>query len=316
MSERPRMATEPSRPGPGIGSGRLIERVTDLGWAAGWAVVGRLPERLVRSATTAIADLVWRGSGKQVRRLESNLARVRPEASPGEIRELSRQGMRSYARYWGEAFRLHRLSRQDVLERVVTHHEERLHDALATGKGVVAALPHQANWDLAGAWVRARDLTLTTVAERLKPEKLFDRFVAYRRALGMEILPLTGGEDPFPLLADRLRAGGLVCLVSDRDLSERGVEVDFFGAVARMPAGPVVLGARTGAAVLPVTMWYEGDRMHVWFHPPVGDKGSSRSIRERTQQLADAFAEGIAAHPEDWHMLQRLWIADLERPAA
>ena len=296
---------------------RILERVIDLGWAAGWSVVGRLPERFVRSGTAALADLIWRRSGKQVRRLESNLARVRPQATPTEIRELSRLGMRSYARYWGEAFRLHRLSRQDVLDRVVTHHEQRLHDGLAAGRGVVVALPHQANWDLAAAWVRARDLSLTTVAERLKPEKLFDRFVAYRQSLGMEILPLTGGDDPFPILAERVRAGGLVCLVADRDLSERGVQVEFFGAATRMPAGPVALGLRTGAAVLPVTMWYEGDQMHVWFHEPVRPAaGRPGSIRGLTQQVADAFAEGIAAHPEDWHMLQRLWLADLESPAA
>lgn len=296
----------------GRGVRRLSESVADIAWMAGWGLVSRLPEGLARSGFAAIADLVWRGEGKQVRRLENNLARVRPDASSAEIRQLARAGLRSYLRYWCEAFRLHRLDRQQILDGVVVHDKHRLWEPLRDGQGVVAALPHQANWDLAAAWVQATDGKLTTVAERLKPEKVFDRFVAYREALGMEVLPLTGGEDPFGTLAERVRGGGLVCLLSDRDLSERGIEVDFFGATARMPAGPAALKVRAGAVLLPVTMWYDGPRMHIRFDPPLEPRGAGHAIRDLTQQLADAFAAGITRHPEDWHMLQRLWVDDLE----
>jgi phosphatidylinositol dimannoside acyltransferase len=153
---------------------------------------------------------------------------------------------------------------------------------------------------------------LTTVAERLKPESLFDRFVEYRKSLGMEVLPL-GDLHVFGVLAQRLRAGRLVCLLGDRDLTASGAEVLFFGERAKMPAGPAVLALQTGAALLPVTLRYTPDGVHARFHPEVTPPEAARpeQIAMMTQAVADAFAQGIAENPQDWHMLQRLWLADL-----
>jgi phosphatidylinositol dimannoside acyltransferase len=259
---------------------------------------------------------VWKRRGKSVLRLESNLARVVPDADPARLAELSKAGMRSYMRYWMESFRLPTWSPQRIKAGIHVDDVHHLTEAMDAGRGVVVALPHLGNWDLAGAWVTT-DLKLpfTTVAERLDPESLYDRFVAYRQGLGMEVLPHSGGS-AFGTLARRLRSGGLVCLVADRDLSASGVGVKFFGDTARMPAGPALLAQQTGAVLLPVTLWYDGTPvMKGRIHPPVevpatGDRTEKTS--SMTQALADAFAVGIAEHPEDWHMLQRLWLADLE----
>ncbi|WP_424214685.1 phosphatidylinositol mannoside acyltransferase [Streptomyces sp. BI20] len=291
------------------------ERLVDGAYAAGWAGVRRLPAPAAAALGRTVADATWRRRGAGVLRLESNLARVVPDASPERLRELSRAGMRSYLRYWMESFRLPAMDPKGFGRAVELEDDHRLREAIASGRGVVAALPHLANWDLAGAWVTGHlGVPFTTVAERLKPASLFDRFVAYRESLGMEVLPHTGGA-AFGTLARRLRAGGLVCLVADRDLSSSGVEVDFFGSAARMPAGPALLAQQTGAVLLPVTLHYDGPVMRGRFHPEV-EVPAEGTRREKThamtQRVADAFAEGIAAHPEDWHMLQRLWSADLD----
>ncbi|MFE4670165.1 phosphatidylinositol mannoside acyltransferase [Streptomyces sp. NPDC056716] len=292
------------------------ERLTDALYGAGWATVKKLPEPLAVRLGTSVADLAWKRRGKGVLRLESNYARVVPDASPARLRELSRAGMRSYLRYWMESFRLPAWSAERVRTGFEVKDIHHVTDGLATGKGVVLALPHLANWDLAGAWVTTElKIPFTTVAERLKPETLYDRFVAYREGLGMEVLPHSGGT-AFGTLARRLREGGLVCLVADRDLSASGVEVSFFGETARMPAGPALLAQQTGCLLLPVTLWYDDTPvMKGRVHPPVevpesGDRSRKTSVM--TQALADAFAAGIADHPEDWHMLQRLWVEDLE----
>ena len=224
--------------------------------------------------------------------------------------------MRSYMRYWMESFRLPTWSAERIRGGVEIKDAHYLVDGLASGRGVVLALPHMGNYDLAGAWVTTElGVPFTTVAERLKPESLYDRFVAYREGLGMEVLPHQGAS-AFGTLARRLRAGGLVCLVADRDLSASGVEVSFFGEVTKMPAGPARLAAQTGALLLPVTLWYdESPVMRGRVHPPV-EVPESGTRDEQTavmaQHIADAFASGIAEHPEDWHMLQRLWLADLD----
>ncbi len=298
----------------------LPERLSDTLYGLGWSTVKKLPEPVAVRLGRAIADLAWKQRGKGVERLERNYARVVPDASPARLAELSRAGMRSYLRYWMESFRLPAWSPERIRAGFAPKDVHHLTDGLAAGRGVVLALPHLANWDLAGAWVTTElNTPFTTVAERLKPETLYDRFVAYREGLGMEVLPHSGGS-AFGTLARRLRDGGLVCLVADRDLSASGVEVSFFGEAARMPAGPALLAQHTGALLLPVTLWYdETPVMKGRVHPPVevpesGTRAEKTSVM--TQALADAFASGIADHPEDWHMLQRLWLADLEpRPA-
>ncbi|MFI6845737.1 phosphatidylinositol mannoside acyltransferase [Kitasatospora sp. NBC_00085] len=293
----------------------MKDRLVYSAYALGWAVLKHLPERAASGLFDGLADFAWRKRGKRVLQLEANLRRVRPGLDEAGLRELSRAGMRSYMRYWMESFRLPVWSRQRVARDVQVEGFEQLREAMESGRGAVIALPHMGNWDLAGAWVALEGYPFTTVAERLKPEKLFDRFVAFRESLGMEVLALTGGGgNVIGTLARRLREGRLVCLVGDRDLSEAGIGVSFFGEATRMPAGPAALCQRTGAALLPVSLWYDGPVMRARIHPevPVPAQGDRQEkTRLMVQAMAEVWEQAIREHPEDWHMLQRFWLADL-----
>ncbi|WP_027499601.1 phosphatidylinositol mannoside acyltransferase [Rhodococcus sp. UNC363MFTsu5.1] len=286
------------------------ERATDLGYAAGWRLVRALPEGVAQSLFNRGADRAARRGGgpDQLRR---NLARVLGVPAAEVPDELIRDSMRSYARYWREAFRLPSMDHAELAERLNAnvYGQEHLDKALADGRGVMLALPHSGNWDMAGVWAVHRFGSVTTVAERLKPESLYQRFLAYREGLGFEIFPLSGGErPPFEQLAERLRQNRVVCLLGERDLAKHGVPVTFFGEPTRMPAGPAKLAIDTGAALLSVHCYFEGDGWGFQVDPPVDTSGG---VAAATQALADRFAANIAAHPADWHMLQPLWLADL-----
>ncbi|WP_063628022.1 phosphatidylinositol mannoside acyltransferase [Actinospica robiniae] len=292
------------------------DELTYRAYATGWALVRRLPEKTAYGLFRTIADRSWRKRGKSVRRLESNLARVLgPDADEARIREVSKQGMRNYMRYYCDTFRLETWSKERMIATIEVENQQLLRDTLASGRGVVLALPHMGNWDHAGAWATTVADGFTTVAERLKPEKLYERYLRYRESIGMEVLPLTGGTGTFGALMRRLRSGGLVCLVAERDLTDSGVRVEFFGETTKLPAGPAALALSTGAALFPVTLWYEEDhlRAKVWpeLKPPTEGTKPAK-IAALCQSLADAFAEGIAEHPADWHMMQRLWLVDLD----
>ncbi|GAA2444943.1 phosphatidylinositol mannoside acyltransferase [Actinomadura vinacea] len=292
------------------------EEAMGTAYALGWTVVRKMPERTARRIFTGLADRTWRGHGAGVRQLERNLCRVLgKDAVDDEVRILSRKVLRSYFRYWFEVFRLPEYDRDRIVGRFRVTGEEKIFSTLESGRGVVLALPHMGNYEQAGAWLAYQGQRFTTVAERLKPESLFDRFVAFRESLGMEVLAHKGAS-AYGRLAHRLRAGGLVCLVVDRDLTENGIEVEFFGATARMPAVSGALALQTGAALIPVTLWYEGEywaaRVHDEVPAPAGGVRQEK-IQAMTQELARVFEEGIAAHPEDWHMLQKVWVEDLER---
>lgn len=291
------------------------DRAVEWGYAAAWRGVRALPLPLARSLFDAGADRAARRRGAGVRRLAGNLRRVAGQAlSPAEQDALVRRAVRSYARYWMEAFRLPSQSPEQIGRGFRIDNVEVLANAVADGRGVIIALPHAGNWDAAGAWVAGQGWPIVTVAERLKPEGLFRRFLAFRESLGMEILPTTGGQRaPLDVLAEKLTQGYIVPLLADRDLSARGVEVRFFGGSTRMPAGPALLAIRTGAPLYTIDMWFDDDRARGWMRGPLQlpdpDAGAlDVRVRLLTQQIADSLAVGIARHPHDWHMLQRLWL--------
>lgn len=295
---------------PRVGRDLLGEHVKDWGYAAGWLAVRAMPDLLVRKAFDAGAFYAARsGDHEQLRKNLGRVVGVPPEQVPDA---LIRDSLASYARYWREAFRLPSMDHRAIgreIDKTVQGNEHVL-AALDAGRGAVFALPHSGNWDLSGVWMVGVHGTFTTVAERLKPESLYRRFVAYRESLGFEVLPLSGGQrPPFEVLAERLRDNRLVCLMAERDLTRTGVEVDFFSEPTRMPAGSARLAIDTGAALIPVHCWFEGSGWGLRFHPPLDT--SSGNVGVITQALADQFARNIAAHPADWHMLQPQWLADL-----
>jgi len=280
----------------------------EVAYAAGWRVVRALPGPVARGLFTAGADLATRRGGGGVDRLRENLRRV--VGPDQDLDPLVRKAMRSYLRYYLEAFRLPSMSTGQILRSFRLGGHEMLGDNVAAGRGSVVALPHGGNWDMAGAWVAAMGWPICTVAERLRPEGLYQRFLDFRQGLGMEIVPLTGGAPPADLLLDRLAKGYVVPLLADRDLPGRGVEVEFFGARTTMPAGPALLALRSGSPLYAVDMWYERDAPVGQLHGPLPVPQAGRlaeRVRVLTQTLADHFAAGIARHPEDWHMLQRMW---------
>ena len=289
--------------------------VVSWGYGAGWMLSRRLPEPVVAGAFDQIGNLATHRDGRGVQQLRRNLARVRPGLTTSELDNLTAAAMKSYLRYWREAFRLPEWSRAEIERRMVATHEQRMFDPLEAGQGVVAVLGHFGNWDHAGAWVTGRGFHVTTVAERLKPESLFDQFVEYRESLGMTVLPLTDGPDTTDALQTCLRGGGLVALLADRDLTSSGVEVDLLGEPARMPIGPALLALRTEAVLLPVVSWYDdedGGHTHLEFLPPM--TSTATGLRDRlndlTQQWANVVGQAARDHATDWHMLQPIWNAD------
>jgi len=308
--------------------GTLRERLVSAAFSAGWRLVCRLPESWARALFEFGADVAWRRQGPGVQVLEGNLVRVvrtsagdslTPSEFGAELRALSRDVMRSYARYYLETFRLQIIPDDRILSGMHVNMDQldRTLEYMRGGRGVIYALPHMGDFEQAGRWVvLAGAGSFTTIAERLKPEAVFQMYLKFRQSLGMEVVPTTGGPHPFGVVAQRLRAGKLACIVADRDLSDTGIEVDFFGEKALFPAGPAALALQTGAALMPVGCWFVGeDEWGAHIHdeipvPAVGDR--KQKVAAMTQAMARAFEQEITEHPQDWHMLQKVFVSDLD----
>ena len=275
---------------------------------AGWRIVRWLPEKTAYNLAYRIADFLVKRNGKSVQRLRSNLERTQPSITKLNLDLLVIEAIRSYMRYWVDTFRFPDWSSVRVSKTVSVTNEHLLLDAVAAKTGVIVALPHAGNWDHAGAYFCAKGIPLVTVAERLKPEKLFLKFLAYRQSMGMEVLPLDGRV--LGTLAQRLRQGALVALVADRDLSRSGIDVEFFNGTARMPAGPALLALKTQAPLITAFVSYTENGIHIDFKnvvlPSAGEEDAK--VREIVQMTAKHFEEDISQNPQDWHMLQRIWV--------
>jgi lauroyl/myristoyl acyltransferase len=292
---------------------RLAAGATDAGFAAGWHAVRMLPEPAARGAFDRAGRWAAGRDGKGTRQLRANLRVATGGRLPEpELAELTTQALRSYARYWQEAFRLPTLSSERIVGGTEVVGLEHLQKARDSGRGLVMVLPHSGNWDAAGVWfVDFLGGPFMTVAERLKPESLYRRFLDYRESLGMRVVPLTGGPRPSTeVLRDWLEQAGVICLLVDRNLGSGGVPVSFFGRTATMPGGGALLAAQTGSALIPTVCQFTGRGWRLVFSPEIPVEGPGR-LKDRVtgamQSVADAFAESIGRQPEDWHMLGRIW---------
>ena len=274
-----------------------------------WKVIGVLPERSAYKLADVISDQIYKKNGKGVKRLRSNYQRVMPNISELELDKLTKDGMRSYLRYWFDTFRLSNWSKSRIIETTFVVRENLLRDPIETKKGCIIALPHSGNWDHAAAYFCSTGIPLTAVVEKLKPEAIFKKFLAYRQSIGIEAI--SHKEKTIPILMDRLNEGKLIALVADRDMSRNGIEVNFLGGIAKMPAGPAILAIKSGSPLVTAYIRYLDNGIEITFDetiklPIAGNE--EEQVRKITQSMADNFAKRIKDSPVDWHMLQRIWV--------
>ena len=289
-------------------------RIAALGFWAGWAFLWLIPERIVARSFRVAADFCWRRQLRGVRQLQLNLSRVLElEAEHETVRMAAREGMRRYMRYYYEIFLLLRWSRDTIKAKVRVENDEPVIHALKSG-GVILTLPHSGNWDLAGAWAALTYGTVATVAERLKPELIFRKFLKMRTELGMNILPLTGETGIYEFLRQEVSSGHVVPLLGDRDVAQNGMGNSFFSARASLPIGAAVLALDTGLPLFTCSTWYDNDVLVITFDEQVPvpsevavGRGRLKQAQEITAVIAARFETHIRNHPEDWHMLQPVW---------
>lgn len=284
--------------------------ITYIVYSALWKIVRLLPEKSAYSLFQFIAKTAYKRNGKRVQRLRSNYQMVSPNATSADLEVMVRAGLSSAMRYWCDTFRISDWSRDKILDSTRANNEEFLFDPVIQKRGVIVAVPHAGNWDHAGAYFCAKGARVNTVAEHLKPERLFRKFLAHRERMGMRVLDLSAKvlDDLRKILREEKE---LVALVADRDLSRSGINVRFFDKTARMPAGPAILAYETEADLITAYVSYREKGIEVFFTPPIKvnrDADRTTEIARLTQVMASRFEDAIRKDPVSWHMQQRIFI--------
>ena len=283
-----------------------------------FAVAPRLPLRLVMRMADTGAMIVARRGGTMIDRLRSNMARLTgTDPSAEEVRDAVRSHIRNYA----EQLMLGSRRGAPLLEGVSFEGFDALAQSSADGP-VVLALGHSGSWDRAGAWVCAHGRGIVTVAEKVEPPSLFERFVSLREGLGMEIIGVAKGESVFSSLVERVRGRSVIVpLLADRDISGSGIEVDLGTRRALVAAGPAALATKLERPLFAACITYEnetpaGADVRVRCVGPISADEQERPglnrVEALTQAWVDEFAAMMASKPQDWHMMQRVFVDDLD----
>ncbi len=275
----------------------------------GAAIARRIPRRAVVPLSRAVGSAVVRVRPRLGDGLRSNLRRVVPEATESELEDLVRQAFGAYGRYWADSFQLPVLDAVVIDRHFSVENYKHILDARADGLGAILVLPHLGGWEWAAAWLgEVAQTPVTAAVERLEPDDVFEWFVELREAYGVNVVPVDA--DALPLLMKAIRAGHVVCLLSDRDVAGVGVDVDFYGAKTRMPSGAALLARRTGAPILPAAVYFQDDRSHCRILAPLELDRSAKLrdfVADTTQKMAVAFETLIDDAPGQWHVLQPAW---------
>ena len=275
---------------------RLGLRIADL-------VVGALPSPIAY----ALADLggdVWYGlAAARRRRVAANLARVcaatgRPTTGRA-FTTLLRAAFRNHARYYVEMLRAAHYPLDRIEEFVDIPDWPAFEKALRGGPGVLVT-SHLGNFEPFGAYLAAHGFRPLSPIEEIEPRALFE-FLAARRGTGkVDLVPLRESTRP---MIRRLREGGLVGIIGDRDLTGDGQRVVMFGHPRTMPTGPASLAVTHRAALLvgrslrvgPDRYRVEGELVEV---PNSGDRRADTAAL--VERIAARFERDIGEAPEQW----------------
>jgi phosphatidylinositol dimannoside acyltransferase len=280
-----------------------------------YRLAGRIAQRLPEPA----GRWLFRSGGRAARALlpavratvEENQAQVLGLSRDHElVRAAGREAFDLYSRYWFDTFRLPIMSTPEFEERFVLEGWEQLDRDLEAGRGSIVVLPHMGNWDAAGHCVAVNGYPIASVAEELKPRRLFQLFIAHREELGMRIVGLTADGTVGRQLAGLLADNWVVALVADRDLGGRGIEVQMFGRARRLPAGPALLSLTTGAPLHVAPVYTTPSGWVCRIGSPISTEAGGdrrRAVAAITRVVAGEFERAIAAAPTDWHMFQPAW---------
>ena len=284
-------------------------------YRAGSAAARAVPAPVATAMSSALGAAAAGAMRGRRAMVERHMRRVHgPHLKGLALRRAVAQVFDSYTRYGIESFRLPGLDPAEVDAGMSYEGWIHLEDALADGRGALLALPHLGGWEWAGFWLaEVQGRPVTVVVEPLEPPELFEWFTAFRRSLGMNVVPLGPAAGPAVLAA--LKRNEVVCLLSDRDIGGGGAEVEFFGERTTLPAGPAMLALRTGAPLLPAAVYFRGRRGHHGvLRPPIPVERTAGRLRDDVARVTQALAHEleilIRAAPEQWHLLQPNWPSD------
>ncbi len=273
-----------------------------------------MPENLGRTFAAAAGLVTYNAWLPERRRIIDTIDRIcmrlnRPVYP--NLPTLVRRNFMHFALNIFELMRFPAINKAELDKKVIFHGRENLDQALATGRGVVFALPHIGNWEILGAAIAHAGYPLNSFYMAQKEDELGSLLDHFRSYSGIRLHDRDRGGVK---ALKALRNGEILGMIADQDGSNQGVYLDFLGHFVSIPAGPANWSLKTGALVVPLYSIRRGlsGVFDAYFLPALPDEAGEthqQRVVARTRRLCDWMQQLILAHPH-----QYLWFYDRFKP--
>ena len=269
-------------------------------------VGGRLPLRLLYAAADIAAAVAWLASPRLREITRDHVDHVYARTVDSSRRDRAARGcVRTSAQYWADLARYaHASPGQALGEYVSIEGLDRLREAVDRGSGVLLVTAHVGAPEFAVHVASALGFDVLTLAQVNESAAVNEVLNSARRRHGARFADANLGGVRAAL--EYLRAGKVVALAADRDLTRSGYVVPFFGERTTLPPGPIELARRTGATVVPGFVLRVGPgRYAMRFEAPIDL--AAGTPEGATALLAATLEAGIRRAPDQWFVLSPIW---------
>ena len=221
-----------------------------------------------------------------------------------ELQQIARRNFENFGKYVIDFFKIGRLSPETLDKSVPVEHIEYLEQCRALGKGIIGLTAHIGNWELGANVLAMNRCRVNAIVRRQPSAKLDNLFQSRRTQRHIRVLPMRGGARS--ALAC-LRRNEVVVLLADLDFSDQSRRVRFFGESARLPRGPAILAARSGAPILPGFVLRQPDEtFRLRFYPPIMS-GRPHPASDIQKDVCAILEDVIGDHPDQWFAFRPVW---------
>ncbi|MBD3380546.1 MAG: hypothetical protein GF408_08835 [Candidatus Omnitrophica bacterium] len=278
-------------------------------YIAGFWLAKHIPLRVSYVIAELIARIYYMFARANHEAIRSNLKVVLgDDISDQRVKKHTLNIFRNFSKYLVDFFRFYEFDERSIERYVRINGLDILKKAMKDGKGAVLVGLHIGNWELGGAIVAALGFPFTVIALEHTDKKINDFFNRQRSINKMHIIP------PGPRIKkcfQVLRDNKVLGVVGDKDYTNSGLLVDFFGRKALLPKGPAVFSLKTGAPLIFCALIRNpDDTFTLNFEGPVGLDPSGdikKDVPELMSKYIAIFEEYIRAYPDQWYAFEKIW---------
>ena len=275
----------------------------------GYFFANALPLKLAYGLAKRVSDIQYMFSKKDRDSVAQNLS-VITKKDIDECQKLARQVFRNFGLYLVDFFRMSNLNVEDIKKRVKVEGIENIDGILKQNKGGIVLTCHIGNWEMGGVVMAMLGYDISALVLNHKHKNINDFFIKQREEKGLKVIPI---DHSMKRCVSALRKKGLLAIAGDRDFTNNGVVMDFFGMPASIPKGPAMFALKTNSPIIPgMLVRQDTFNYKLIFDTPIDVReipgmDKDEIIKEADKKIVSIMEKNIRAYPDQWLIFRKFW---------